>query len=260
MMVGFFLRRLAEVECELGELDESIRHAQRSLLVLEAHAPPPAVAHANRLTTLGRSLLQARHTERARAALAQALEIRRTLNDPGRRWGVQAAYASAQRLSGDLAGAESQLSDIPLDSPQLASEDRMRVLREVGLLRAHQGRHQEAQDSFARALADTSARAEVELERAETLTELGGERYAAGDLEKASAALEAALRIFVERQKRATPGRADALGRLAQVRIAQHRSGDARRLLEEANNFWRGFDPESPWARDTARLLASQGD
>lgn len=234
MMVGFFLRPLAEVERELGELDESIRHGQRSLDIIEKQASPPAVARANRLNTLGRALLDARRIDAALTCLAQALEIRRTLNDTGRRWAVQAAYGSAQRLAGNLAAAEKQLSDIPVDSEQLLPEDRVRVLRELGVLRARQGGHQDAMSYFDRAAAATSDRPEVELERAETLSEAGAERYATGDLEGAAASLESALNIFVNRQQKPTPARADALCRLARVRVAQHRTEDARALVEEA--------------------------
>lgn len=257
MMVGFFLRPLAEVERELGELEESIRHAQRSLQIVKAQDSPPAVAHANRLTTLGRALLDARHVDVAQASLAQALELRRTLNDVGRRWGVQAAYGSAQRMAGNFAAAEQQLSDIPVDSEQLAAEDRVRVLRELGVLRARQGRHQDAMSYFDRAVAATSDRPEVELERAEALSEAGAQRFATGDLEGAAASLESALKIFVARQQKPTPARADALCRLARVRLAQHRTEDARHLLQEADAFWQHFDPASPWALEVARLFAT---
>jgi eukaryotic-like serine/threonine-protein kinase len=224
MMVGFFLRPLAEVERELGELNESIRDAQRSLEIAKAQDSPPAVAHANRLNTLGRGHLDARHIDAARSSLAAALEIRRTLNDTGRRWSVQAAYGSALRMAGELAAAEKQLSEIPIDAPDLADEDRVRVLRELGVVRARQGRHQEALSYFDRAVAASSDRAEVELERAEALSDAGEERFATGDLDGAAASLESAVQIFADRQRVLTPAHADALSRLARVRLAQQRT------------------------------------
>jgi tetratricopeptide (TPR) repeat protein len=257
MMVGFFLRPLANVERELGQLDDATRHGEKSLVIVKMQASPPAVAHANRLTTLGRTYLDARRADAALAALGQALEIRRTLNDTKRRWGVQAAFGSAQLLAGHLAEAETVLSEIPVDSAHLSSEDRVRVLRELGVLRSRQGRHREAMEYFDQALVTTSGPVEVELERAETLSAAGAERYATGDVDGAAAALESGLQILVSRQSRPTPARADALYRLARVRVAQHRPADARRLLQEADAFWQQFDPSSRWAIDTARLLAT---
>ena len=257
MMVGFFLRPLADIERQLGELDESILHAQRSLEIIAAQPTPPAVAQANRLATLGRSLLDARRIDAALSSLAKALEIRRTLNDPGRRWGILAAYGSAQLLAGNLPSAERQLTEIPIDSAQLSVQDRIRVLRTLGVLRARQGREGDAMAYFDRALAVTGSGADFELERAETLSEAGAAFYAAGDLDRAGASLDAALRIFIAQQLRATPARSDASYGLARVRIAQHRTEDALRLLRDADAFWQHFDPASSSALDTARLLVA---
>jgi tetratricopeptide (TPR) repeat protein len=241
-----------------------LRHGQRSLDIVMKQAAPPAVAHANRLMTLGRTQLEARRVDAAASSLAQALEIRRTLSDSGRKWSVQAASASAERMAGHFVAAEHLLSEIPLDSDRLSEADRVRVLRELGVLRAHEGHHAEALEYFDRALAMKNDHApgtvqepiEVALERAETLSEAGAERLAAGDRDGAAVSLESALRTFTDRQRAVTPARADALERLAQVRLAQGRFGEARQLLHEADTFWQRFDPASRWAAETTRLLA----
>jgi tetratricopeptide (TPR) repeat protein len=264
MMVGFFLRPLADVERDLGELDAALRHGQRSLDIVMKQSAPPAVAHANRLMTLGRTQLEARHVDAAVSSLAQALELRRTLADAGRKWSVQAVYASAERLAGHSIAAEHLLSDIPLDTDQLSYADRMRVLRELGVLRAREGHRDEALKYFDRALGVKNDQGtdgpkdpiEVALERAETLSEAGVERLAAGDRDGAATSLESALRIFTNRQRAPTPARADALVRLARVRVAQGRTDEARQLLHDAGAFWQQFDAASPWAAETARLQA----
>jgi tetratricopeptide (TPR) repeat protein len=259
MMVGFFLRPLAEVERELGQLDDAIRDAQRSLAIGDAPGSPPAVAHANRLMTLGRAQLDARRIDGAVSSLSQALQIRLTLHDADRRWAVQAAYASALLQAGDLAAAEKLLGEIPLDTAQLPAADRIRALRTVGMLRARKGRSRDALVYFDRAASIAIAQADVDaqLERAETLSEAGAERYAIGDADEAADQLEAAVRILAARQKVPTPARAEALSRLARARIAQSRMDDARGLLQEADAFWRSFDPANPRATEAARLRAS---
>jgi serine/threonine-protein kinase len=258
MMVGFFLRPLADVELELGELDESIRHGHRSLDIVKAQESPPAVAYANRLATVGRTLLAARRIDAASSYLAMALDMRRKLDDKEKRWAVQAAYASAQLWAGHLDEADTLLSQIPTDLTDLSAESRAYVLRQLGVLRARQGRHREAVTRLDEsAAAATGDRPELKLERAETLAQSGAEQYASGDLQAAATSFESALLIFHDQQRRPTPARADALCGLARVRRAQSRGDEARRLLEEAHDFWQHFDPASPWAKETDRLLAA---
>jgi len=194
--------------------------------------------------------------EVALSCLGQALDIRRTLNDAPKRWAVQAAYASALLLAKRLSDADRQLAEIPIDSAELSDEDRLRVLRGLGVLRARQGLLRDAMSFFDRAAAATGTGIEFELERAETLSEAGSVRYSLGDLDGAAASVESALHIFAALQASLTPARADALYHLAQIRVAQNRIKDARSLLQDADAFWQRFEPASPWAHDTALLLA----
>ncbi len=80
-------------------------------------------------------------------------------------------------------------------------------------------------------------------------------RYRNGDLAEADAMLEAALRI----RRAVAPGSVGpTVARLAEVRMAAGRPGDALPLLEEA---WRGYraalGPDDPRCRQRARTLAA---
>jgi hypothetical protein len=51
------------------------------------------------------------------------------------------------------------------------------------------------------------------------------------------------------------PLQADARVGLARVHLKRSQPAHALQLLQEADGFWRDFDPENPAARETARWL-----
>jgi tetratricopeptide (TPR) repeat protein len=69
------------------------------------------------------------------------------------------------------------------------------------------------------------------------------------------AALEQARALFGELQPRVTPPHADALVGLGRANIETGRPDRALPLLEEADRFWRDFDPETRWAGEAALWL-----
>jgi hypothetical protein len=58
-----------------------------------------------------------------------------------------------------------------------------------------------------------------------------------------------------------TPALADVQVARGRVAMLEGRSGDASRLFEEADRFWRGYEAKSRWAREASqwreRLAAS---
>lgn len=76
-----------------------------------------------------------------------------------------------------------------------------------------------------------------------------------GALAEAQDVLEKARAAFAANQGVMTPSHAEALVALARVHLAARRPGEARPLLEQADAFWKAFDPGHEEALRTARLL-----
>jgi tetratricopeptide (TPR) repeat protein len=93
------------------------------------------------------------------------------------------------------------------------------------------------------------------VEHAQALTELALTHLALGDAARAAPLANDALAIFTEAQGPVTPARADALVALGRAYLALGRDDQARPLLEQAHGFWRGFAPDSRWARESGAWL-----
>ena len=58
-------------------------------------------------------------------------------------------------------------------------------------------------------------------------------------------------------EARITPARVGALFGLGRIHLAPGDSARALLLIEQTQAFWRGFDPQIPWARDALKAQAS---
>ena len=70
------------------------------------------------------------------------------------------------------------------------------------------------------------------------------------------ASFERALKDFEQLETRPTPARADAQLGLGRAHLAQGDSAKALALLDQADAFWRGFDPSNRRAALAADALA----
>jgi hypothetical protein len=67
---------------------------------------------------------------------------------------------------------------------------------------------------------------------------------------------ERALKEFERLETKVTPARADALVGLGRAHLAQGDAARAQSALEQADAFWRGFDPASRSGAEAAEWLA----
>jgi tetratricopeptide (TPR) repeat protein len=89
---------------------------------------------------------------------------------------------------------------------------------------------------------------------------LGEIQLDAGDGPAAAATLGTALAAFERLESRVTPARADTLVALGRARLALGDRAGALVALEQAVDFWRGFDPAGPGASQAAQWLARAHD
>jgi tetratricopeptide (TPR) repeat protein len=96
---------------------------------------------------------------------------------------------------------------------------------------------------------------EAARDRTRVLAELGLAHLDLGQTAQAVPALKEALVLFRAQQRRITPLHADALVGLGRARLVQDNPREAVALLEQADGFWREFDPENRWAGEAALWL-----
>ena len=107
------------------------------------------------------------------------------------------------------------------------------------------------------ALADSSQTApKWQRERMRAWAQIGLVQLEQGAAAEAIVSFERALKEFERLETRVTPARADALVGLGRAHLAQGDAASARAALEQADSFWRGFDPASRSGAEAAEWLA----
>jgi tetratricopeptide (TPR) repeat protein len=92
-------------------------------------------------------------------------------------------------------------------------------------------------------------------DRAAATRELGLALVDQGRFAEAVAPLEEALSLLGELRRATTPERADVLVGLGRARLGLGHAARALPHLVEADTFWRGFGPDTPWAGEAAFWL-----
>jgi tetratricopeptide (TPR) repeat protein len=100
----------------------------------------------------------------------------------------------------------------------------------------------------------------AERERLFVRTEIGLDQVELGRYAEAADALEKSLEELGRLHRRQTPLRADVLLGLGRARMGLGRPREAREPLEQADELWREWDPEGPWAREAALWLKRCGE
>jgi tetratricopeptide (TPR) repeat protein len=100
----------------------------------------------------------------------------------------------------------------------------------------------------------------VEQIRLRVLIELGLDQLELAKHAEALATLTDASILVEKLQRVASPMRAEIWLGLGRVHLAMGRPGQARALFEQADTFWRDFDPNSRWAGEAAFWLARADD
>jgi tetratricopeptide (TPR) repeat protein len=89
-------------------------------------------------------------------------------------------------------------------------------------------------------------------ERMPIVAEIGLSQVDLKRYDQAITSLEQARSLFRKLQVRMTPVHAETLVGLGRAKMAQGKVAEAMSLFEEADRFWRGFDPENRWAGEAA--------
>ena len=257
---GMLVQNLVGYRLDVGELALADANAAEALTILAGYFAPDSMNYAMLVHTRATTHLALRHTAAALDQATRATEAFDRLLGVGHEVTIRArtTIALALMLDGRLDAAAREIDAVAPHIAALAptSELSARVALARGTLARLRGDAATAMQHL-RPLADsTDAAPKWQRERMRAWAQIGLLQLEQGVPAQAIASLERALTAFEQLETTVTPARADALVGLGRAHLAQGDSAKALPPLEQADLFWRGFDPASSSAVATKDLLA----
>ena len=256
MVVGLILQNRVENELLLGRLEEALSTSERARSILREHLEPDSLNYIAAVNARGKAQLMARRTDAA-DTLTESYGGAKRIFGPVHRHAVitRGRVALALAYAGRLDEATRESEQAVEDLHESGDESSHGPLWARGVVLQLTGSYREARQSHLRALARVESDLEAGLDRARVLTGLGLAQLELGSLNDATESLGQARALFRSEQQRITPHHADALVGLGRVHMALGDPDTAVGLLEQADDFWRGFDAQSRWAGEAALRL-----
>ena len=244
------------LDIEVGDLKTAIASGRRAIEIYLKEGQPGSATHAGRVRKLGNALLAARSTREAAEQLAEAVRLAALSKSNLELLHARGSLGLALAYLGRFEEATRHLWEAIEASEGKAPRAHHLALRNLGTSLRLQGRYAEALPWLEKSLRESAIEPSHRGDHAHGLLETGLTRLERGEFEMARLLLEQARVLFADVQKqRVTPARADLLVGLARLDLQQGDSDGALQLAQEADLFWRGFDPENPLAGGAALWL-----
>jgi tetratricopeptide (TPR) repeat protein len=260
-MVQHYKGTLAAVQLDYGEIKEAIANLTEAVTQDVGAAKLSLTYRASQATAQGRARLIARRASEAigfyEAALALFGEAstRSTLV-----LSAEAEHALALAQTGRVDEASERLDRIVAERRRDNNTGELQVaLRYLAYVRSLQSRHAEALSLLREAIqilqiitAAPTARSTHKLALADATRDAGLALIETGAVAHALRHLDDARERYATLQGRVSPNRADALIGSGRARLQLGRAAEAVVLFEQADAFWRDFDPDNRWAGEAA--------
>jgi tetratricopeptide (TPR) repeat protein len=255
MTVGVYLQNLVSFQLQAGMVKGALESSKRSLEICERYFEPDSLTRMSSARARGMALIAARRTSESLSPLTDAHEAAARIYGPSDRITLSVRAMRALALAHTGAVAEAR-GDIQAVLDEAVRENVVPVfvpLRYSGLLERLEGNFVAALDLQERAL-EVAVESPGTARRALTLLEIGMLRVELGNFDTAIVPLEEAGERLSE--DGFEPNDAEILIGLGRARLGQGRPSEALPLLEEADRFWRDFDPENRWAGEASLWLS----
>jgi tetratricopeptide (TPR) repeat protein len=262
-MVQHFRGTLAMTQLDYGEVKAANANLDLAVSQDIGDAKLSPAYQGSQFVARGRVLLAARRAQEAlphyvsALALFEQAGVRNTLYLT-----AEAEHALTLAEVGRTEDAAQRLERMVEQRRKGNSGELQMVLRFLGHTRYRQGRQDEAlsllneaRQMLEKLTAAPSARAAFKLGLADTLRDIGYVHLARDRTVDALREFDAARTRYRGLQGMLAPGHADALVGSGRARLLLDQTSEALPLLEQADAFWRDFDPENRWAGEAAFWL-----
>jgi serine/threonine-protein kinase len=238
---------LARAQTKLGDLNGAIETLERAVA-----ASKDPLNRSRVQASLGIALTSARRASEAVEQLKPALATMRRLDTTGTAWisNATSAYGNALALAGRNDEAQRVLKENLAGT--LAGLAAPESHNGLGIVALNRQNYAEAKAHFEKGLALSSEGPPSRVLVA-ALLGLAQSDLALGNMAAAEDALQKAESAQRAVAQRSTPVLMDILSTRARVALAQDQSEQAAELFTQIDEFWRGFNPESRYAREAAQ-------
>ena len=257
---GMLAQNLVGYRLDVGELELADANAAEALAILAEYFAPDSLNHAMLVHTRAQTQLARRRAATALTLATQAAGSFDRLVGAGHEVtvGARTTVALALMLEGRLDAAAREIDAVALHAAALAPAT------------ALQARVALARGTIARARADPAAALQHlqpladssnpspkwQRERMRAWAQIGLVQLDQGAPAQAVVSFERSLKEFERLETRVTPAHADALVGLGRAHMAQGDAAKALPWFEQADQFWRTFDPSNRSATEAADWLA----
>jgi eukaryotic-like serine/threonine-protein kinase len=260
LQAAILMQNLVDYQLDFGELERADANAAEALAIIGEHLAHDSMSYALTLHTRAMAhlaLVQAAPAlDHATRAAALVDKLVGTAHETSVAAHTTAALALAQQ--GRLDEAAQEVAAVVPHSDALpgTNAQRARVARARGTIARLRG-DAPATLQHLQSLADSTETApKWQRERMRAWAQIGLTQLDQGAPASAITSLERALKAFEQLEAQVTPARAEALLGLGRAHLAQGKPKQALPPLEQADQFWRAFDPASRAALDAREWLA----
>jgi tetratricopeptide (TPR) repeat protein len=217
------------------------------------------VDRARAQASLGVALVAARRIDPAVDALRTAVDDLKRLDNGEGSWlpNATATYGTALALAGRSAEAQrvlqASLNTGKVGGPALADTHNA-----LGLSALNDSKAAAALEHFQKALETAGPPEPPSRIRAAAVLGAGTAQLELGNLKEAERSLQEADAAYRKIYQLPTPALADVQVARGRVAMLEGRTDDASELFTQADEFWRGYEAKSRWAREASQWRERQ--
>lgn len=256
MTVGVYWQNLVDYQLKAGSIKAALESSQTAFDLCDRFFEPDSYTHMAAVKTRALALSAARRMEEALPWYTGHYLAAERILGPEHRLVLEsrASHARILAFNGKISEAERAIESITQEVRRLAPSSLYLATRIAGVIQRVAGNYEAAlrhQEEALRLIDPDAPKTRLPM----TLIELGLDYLELGRYEEAASALEQAGQALAEWDNRTDPDDADVLVGLGRIRLAQRKPAEALPLFEEADEFWREFDPGNRWAGEAALWL-----
>jgi len=256
MTVGVYLQNLVSYQLRAGMVRAALESSRRSLEICERYFEPDSLTRISCAQARGVALMAARRISESLATFEDAYDAATRTYGPSDRMTLELRLRRALALAhtGAVAEARREVQVVMEEAERSNVVDVYTPLRFRGRIERLEGNFAAALDLQERAL-ERIVDSPGSFRLALTFLEIGMLKVELGSHEDAITALEEAGRRLGE-DGRVDPDDSEVLIGLGRAKLGQGRASKALAYLEEADLFWKDFDPENRWAGEVSLWLS----